>query len=248
MVHPIRRPTFWRPGFFITVEGVDGAGKTTMVSHISNYLEQWGFPPVMARDPGGPPASEAMRDILKDSDMNLDVDAQGLLFFAAREQLIKDVIVPSLYEGEIVLSDRFVDSSFAMQYWAGGMDEELFINLASRVYETASPDLTIYLDISVEESRKRQGVRGTDTAKDAYESRDDEYHQAIRDAYLSLTPHHGANSVVTIDASGDEETVRKAVLEVIYRKIIKPRLGNVLDKSWWYHNVCYHFSNGKVSQ
>lgn len=228
------------PGFFLSVEGMDGSGKTTMVERIGIELKQWGVPVTVLRDPGGTPGGEAMREVLKDASLNLDANAQGLLFFASREQLIREQILPALNRGEVVVSDRYVDSSFAMQYWAGKMDPDLFQTLADRALSLASPELTLYLDVPVEISRERQRVRGTDASKDAYESQDDTYHEMIREAYLELEPRHGPTRVRTIDASRTQKEVERDVLAIVRKRIIKPKLGNIFDKSWWKHKFYYH--------
>lgn len=237
---PRRRPRgLFAPGFFLTVEGMDGAGKSSLVEKLVGRLLRWGIPVSVYREPGGTSGGEAMREVFKDASHNLDPNAQGLLMFASREQLIREEILPALNRGEVVICDRYIDSSYAMQYWAGKMESSLFQTLAERAFELATPDLTLYLDIPVEVSRDRQQERGLDTSKDAYESQGDDYHQAIRDAYQLLEPHHGRQRVTTLDATQDMDAVFDDAWQLVKRRVLKPRLGNVLDKSWWYHHTFY---------
>lgn len=227
------------PGFFLTIEGMDGAGKSSVVEKLVGRLLRWGIPVSVYREPGGTPGGEAMREVFKDASYNLDPNTQGLLMFASREQLIREEILPALNRGEVVICDRYIDSSYAMQYWAGKMDASLFQTLAERAFELATPDLTLYLDVPVEVSRERQRERGLDTAKDAYESQGDEYHQAVRYAYRLLEPHHGRQRVATLDATQDRDAVFNDAWKLVKQRVLKPRLGNPLDASWWYHHAYY---------
>ena len=149
-----------KEGLFITLEGVEGAGKTTLVDFIENLLVKAGHNVVKTREPGGTKIGEQIREILlKNENNELTDDTELLLIFAARAQHIKEVILPSLSSGKIVLCDRFTDASYAYQGGGRGIDESRINLLEKWVQSNLRPDLTILFDLDVtlglERTKKR---------------------------------------------------------------------------------------------
>jgi dTMP kinase len=174
------------PGFFISFEGIDGAGKSTHIEAFAKLLQE-SFPErnvVLTREPGGTPLGEQLRNLLLDAPMNLETEA--LLMFAARREHLAQIIQPSLHVGNIVISDRFTDASFAYQGGGRGLSIEKLNILERWVQEQANgailqPDLTILFDLpgSVAESR-RSKVR----APDKFEKMDLHFFEKVRQEYL----------------------------------------------------------------
>ncbi len=138
-------------GKFITLEGVDGAGKSSHVDWIAGALRARGVSLVVTREPGGTPLGEKLRDILLAEPM--DLETETLLMFAARREHLAKLIIPTLDRGDWVLSDRFTDASFAYQGGGRGLDFERIRSLESWVQQGLQPDLTIFFDLSVEIAR-----------------------------------------------------------------------------------------------
>jgi len=174
------------PGYFVSFEGIDGAGKSTHIEAFAKLLQE-SFPErkvVITREPGGTPLGEQLRNLLLDAPMNLETEA--LLMFAARREHIAQVIQPALQAGNIVISDRFTDASFAYQGGGRGLSIEKLNTLERWVQEQANgellqPDLTILFDLpgSVAESR-RSKVR----APDKFEKMDLNFFDKVRQEYL----------------------------------------------------------------
>ena len=168
-------------GKFITLEGVDGAGKTTHIEFIKNYLSDLNINYVMTREPGGTALGEKLRDILLHDEMNPQTET--MLMFAARNEHIDKVIRPNLIKGAVVISDRFTDATYAYQAGGKGVKDEKIDILKKWVQEDLRPDLTFLFDLSVEVSIERLNK----TRKlDKFESEDKSFHKKIREKYLTL--------------------------------------------------------------
>lgn len=168
-------------GKFITLEGVDGAGKTTHIEFIKNYLSDLNINYVMTREPGGTQLGEKLRDILLHDEMNPQTET--MLMFAARNEHIDKVIRPNLINGAVVISDRFTDATYAYQAGGKGVKDEKIDILKKWVQEDLRPDLTFLFDLSVEVSIERLNK----TRKlDKFESEDKCFHKKIREKYLTL--------------------------------------------------------------
>ena len=171
-------------GFFISIEGLDGSGKTTQVRLLTDALERYGYEVVPSREPGGPAVSEKIRDILLDP-VNTDMTAEceALLYAASRAQNVRQVIRPTLAAGKVLFCDRFVDSSVA--YQGGG--RRLGVDHVLRLNETAvdgtMPVITVYLDINHEQALRR---RSAATALDRMEREADSFHARVEQAYREL--------------------------------------------------------------
>ena len=186
-------------GIFITVEGGDGAGKTTHISFISEYMSAMGWQVVNTREPGGTELGESLRALLLDSnDIAISDHTELLLMFAARMQHIDQVIGPALAQGKCVLCDRFTDATYAYQGAGRGIDDHRISELEQWVQQGLQPDLTIVLDVPVEIGLSRTEQRGQ--SKDRFEQQQLEFKQAVRDRYLERAEQF-PQRIKLIDAS-----------------------------------------------
>ncbi|MBI2311357.1 MAG: dTMP kinase [Betaproteobacteria bacterium] len=169
-------------GKFITLEGIDGAGKSTHMGWLKSLLEGWGYGVALTREPGGTPLGERLRDLLLHRDRRLNPETEALLMFAARREHLDKVIYPALDRGEWVICDRFTDASFAYQGGGSGVSIEKLRILERWVQQDFQPDLTFYIDVTVETARDRLGgVRHADR----FEQEHDGFFQRVRGAYLA---------------------------------------------------------------
>ena len=201
-----------RRGRFVSFEGGEGAGKSTVISRVRQAIEGAQIEVVQTREPGGTAAGEAMRAILLDRrHTTLDDATELLLMFASRAQLVREVIEPALARGAWVLSDRFTDSSFAYQGGGRGMDMRLIEDLESRVVRMR-PDLTLLLDLSVREGHARIASRGNST--DRIELQDAGFFERVRSVYLARAKSEPLRFRV-LDASQAPEHVADAAVASI---------------------------------
>ena len=168
-------------GKFITLEGVDGAGKTTHIEFIKNYLSDLNINYVMTREPGGTALGEKLRDILLHDQMNPQTET--ILMFAARNEHIDKVIRPNLTKGTVVISDRFTDATYAYQAGGKGVKDEKIDTLKKWVQGSLQPNLTFLFDLSVDISIERLNKTRT---LDKFEREDKNFHENIRQKYLML--------------------------------------------------------------
>jgi dTMP kinase len=168
-------------GKFITLEGVDGAGKTTHVEFIKKYLSDLGINFIMTREPGGTLLGEQLREILLHDEMTPETET--LLMFAARNEHIKKVIGPNLKEGKVVISDRFTDATYAYQSGGKGVKDKKIDILKEWVQASLQPDLTFLFDLSVEVSIERLNKT---RELDKFEREGKGFHENIRQKYLLL--------------------------------------------------------------
>ena len=170
-------------GAFITVEGADGAGKTTHLDFIQRWLTARGASVVRTREPGGTALGELLREILLDKDDAVPISdrCELLLIFAARAQHLDEVIVPALTAGKWVLCDRFTDATFAYQGGGRGIEDDAIATLERWAQGTLQPDLTVVLDVPVEVGEARTRRRGE--ARDRFERQAREFKQAVRRVY-----------------------------------------------------------------
>ena len=199
-------------GMFITLEGVEGAGKSTNIPFISGLLERAGHTVVLTREPGGTKLGERIRSLLLDPDPELTIDPESelLLMFAARAQHFHEVILPALKSGKTVLCDRFTDASFAYQGAGRGIPIEKIAQLQTWLQGDLRPDLTLIFDIDVEAGLKRANNRGN---PDRFEQEKIDFFQRIRGYYLQRAPQRDRYRV--IDASGDIASVESQLEKVI---------------------------------
>ena len=189
---------------FITLEGVDGAGKTTHIHFIEDYFRTRGLPFYMTREPGGTDLGEKLRLLLLHEEM--DALTETMLMFAARCEHIQTIIKPKLAQGITVVSDRFTDATYAYQAGGKGVDARSIDVLKSLVQKDLDPDLTFLFDVPVEISIER--LKDTRTM-DKFEREEPSFHQNIRNAYLDLAQSfpqrfHVLNGTHAIEAIQDE--------------------------------------------
>jgi|TARA_Y100000310_G_scaffold257509_2_gene265605 dTMP kinase len=203
-------------GKLITFEGGDGAGKTTQVALLRATLRAKGVNVLVTREPGGTEIGERIRDLILHDPVTLVTDAELLLIFAARAQHIVEVIRPALARDKWVLCDRFTDATFAYQGGGRGVPAERVTQLESIVHHGLQPDLTLLLDLPVNEGMARSVARGR--GEDRFESQDVAFKERIRAAYLARLAS-AAHRIRLVDASAQIEVVqaqiKKLVLQVL---------------------------------
>ena len=183
-------------GQFITLEGVDGVGKSTVVPNIEKVMYDQNIPYFITREPGGTPLAEGIRNLLlSDWDEVVSAEAELFLIFAARAQHVTEVIKPHLEAGTWVICERFTDASFAYQGGGRNLSLSFVERLADAVHSECWPDLTIYLDIEVETALKRRAHR----TQDRIEKETIDFFEVARNTYLQLAETH--SRITKIDAS-----------------------------------------------
>lgn len=195
-------------GRFITVDGIEGAGKTTQLALMRAYLEQAGFRVVVTREPGGTALGEAIRHLLlghRHDGMALTTEI--LLMFAARAEHLERVIRPALARGDWVLCDRFTDATYAYQGGGRGLPLERIATLETWVQDQLCPDLTLLFDLPVEVGLTRAGKRGT---ADRFEKEDREFFERVRATYLERAFQYPDRYWI-VDANQPVEVVRSEV-------------------------------------
>lgn len=215
---------------FISFEGIDGCGKSTQLALLRDWLQARGKRVVATREPGGTRLAETLREAILHGDA-VSPRAELLLFGAARAQHVSEVIRPALDSGAIVLSDRFVDSTIAYQGAGLGFDIAWIRALNAFATEDVQPNLTLVFDVPLEVARQRRGVEENnheennreenDRAKsDRIESRDDEFHARVRQAFLDLSRLE-SQRVEVLSAQSSPAEVHRDVLEVLrVRRVI----------------------------
>ncbi|HSJ80675.1 MAG TPA: dTMP kinase [Thiobacillus sp.] len=167
------------PGKFITLEGVDGAGKSTHLEFVADWLRRQGHEVIVTREPGGTPLGETLRELLLHQEM--DADTELLLMFAARQEHLARLILPTLERGAWVLSDRFTDASYAYQCGGRGIAVERIAALEAWVQRGFQPDLTLLFDVPPEVAEAR---RSAARVADRFEREADSFFSRVRHAYL----------------------------------------------------------------
>ena len=199
-------------GFFISLEGGEGAGKSTQHQRIVEWLTSQGKTVVEAREPGGTPVSEQIRQVLLDTrNAGLNATAELLLMFAARSQLVQEVILPALADGHVIVCDRFADASYAYQGGGRQLGAETVAKVEQLVLKGLQPDLTLLFDIPVEQGMTRVAGRG---AADRFEVESVLFFERVRDAYLERAAANPQRFRV-IDANQDQEQVWQQVENVL---------------------------------
>lgn len=184
-------------GKFITLEGIDGAGKSTHLSWIADYLRSQGIPVLTTREPGGTQLGEHIRDLLLDHRQMMHAETETLLMFAARREHLDKVILPALDQGNWVLSDRFTDASYAYQGGGRGVLIEKLLILEAWIQEGFQPDLTLYFDLSIEAARLRmQSIK----IADRFEKEQNDFFHRVRSVYLARA-NQCPERIQMIDAS-----------------------------------------------
>ena len=206
-----------RGGRLITLEGGEGAGKSTQLTRLAGSLANRGIKIVTTREPGGAPGSELIRRLLVEGDPDRwDPETEALLHYAARREHLRSTIRPALERGDWVISDRFSDSTMAYQGYGHGLGRDWIARLHTTALGDFRPDLTLILDLPVEEGLRRAGRRAGDETR--YERMDGGFHERMRQGFLAIAEAEPERCVL-IDAIGTEQTVAGEILRVVTARL-----------------------------
>ena len=204
-------------GRFITLEGGEGAGKSTQIARLKAWLEKRGRTAVATREPGGAPGAEMVRKLLVEGPTERwDGVTEALLHFAARREHLRTTVWPALKRGDWVVSDRFADSTMAYQGYGHGMERALLGKLYDIAVGDFRPDLTIILDLPVEAGLARASARrGKETR---YESLPLDFHERVRAGFLDIAAADPERCAV-IDATADIETIAARIADTVAKRL-----------------------------
>ncbi|GAA8967297.1 dTMP kinase [Helicobacter pylori] len=198
---------------FITLDGIDGSGKTTQLNVVRDWFAARQMPVVFTREPGGTPLGEKLRELLLDPQTRVSLHTETLLMFAARRQHLEDVVLPTLAQGVHVVSDRFTDATFAYQGGGRGLPTAEVEMLENWVQGSLRPDLTILLDVPLEVSVARiEGSRD----KDRFEREDSDFFARVRAAYLQRAAQSPQRYEI-INSHRDKAEVKQDIEAVLNR-------------------------------
>jgi dTMP kinase len=202
-------------GTFITVEGIDGSGKSTQLRLLTNFLSSQGCDVLVTREPGGTPVGLRLRAALLDAQEQVDPLTELLVFAADRAQHVRRVLRPAIEAGRIVLSDRYADATRSYQGAGRGFSEELISEIIQLATEGLLPDLTLLFDLSIEESsaRTRRRLESKPTG-DRLDLEDAEFHTRVREAYLDLAKKEPERFRI-VTTSGPVEETHERVKEIV---------------------------------
>lgn len=198
-------------GRFITLEGIDGAGKSSHLQWVASFLRARGIRIKVTREPGGTPAGERLRTLVLEGRPRLHSDTETLLMFAARREHLARVIEPALKRGIWVLCDRFTDATFAYQSGGSGVRWEKVRQLEKWVHPGTQPDLTILFDVSPATGRKRTGRKGK---SDRFEREQTTYFKRVRRAYLRRAQAY-PRRIKVLDANKSLPEVKKELEKIL---------------------------------
>jgi dTMP kinase len=203
-------------GFFISVEGVEGSGKSTHCRLLGQWLTARGLEAVLTSEPDGTPLGSAMRALFEQDGMPPTPLTQTFLFMAARQQHVAQVIRPALARGAVVVSDRYADATLAYQGFGGGMELETIRDLNALATGGVMPDLTILLDLDPADGIRRI----SDRPLDAFERMDMSFHRRVREGYLEIA-HAEKNRVVVLSAAQPKDALHAAVVRAVEGLLLK---------------------------
>ncbi|NOL48942.1 dTMP kinase [Pelistega europaea] len=200
-------------GLFITLEGVDGAGKSSHTEWLVDYFKQQGREVVLTREPGGTDLGEKLRDLLLHDSMTQT--SEVLLMFAARQESLSQVVKPALAEGKVVISDRFTDSTLAYQGGGRGYPIERILQLAQWIHGDIQPDLTLLFDVPLEVARERLSAT---RVMDRFEKEEASFFIRVRETYLAQAKQH-PERVVVVDSTQTIPDIRTFLQQVVNQKL-----------------------------
>jgi dTMP kinase len=198
-------------GLFISLDGLDGTGKSTQCRLLADWLRDRGYAVTECTDPGGTPLGDAIRGLLLDRRPEMTLSCEALLFMASRAQLTADVIRPALDVGQAVVADRYLLANVVYQGHAGGLDPELLYSIGRLSTGGLEPDLTIVLDLPIEVARARRPGTG-----DRVESRPADYQARVRDGFLAEARRR-PERIRVVDASATLDTVHERICQEVSR-------------------------------
>ncbi len=202
----------------ITFEGIEGCGKSTQAALLANFLRQKGVKVCLSREPGGSSLGRELRRLLLDCSIkHLEPWAELFLYLADRAQHVQEIVRPALQSGQIVIIDRFVDSTLAYQGYARGLDLQELQKMNQLAADHLTPDKTIVLDLSAQTGLERAKIRnrqGGQDLEDRFEAQSLKFHCRVRQGYLDLASRQPSR-IKVLDASGDEKQVFSRVLQAL---------------------------------
>lgn len=205
-----------KQGIFITLEGNDGAGKTTVCKGLKKELEALGYSVVYTREPGGSKIAEEIRELLlSENNETMDPRTEALLFAASRRQHLVEVVLPALEQKKIVLCDRFVDSSLAYQGYARDLGIQSVWEINQFAIHDCMPQKTLFLKVSMETGQKRMDIRGE---KNRLDNEQSDFHQKVRKGYETLISMY-PERICVIDAEPEPEIVLQNALNEVMKVI-----------------------------
>lgn len=203
---------------FITFEGGEGAGKSTQIRLLAGKLEAMGRKLCLTREPGGAPEAEALRQLLVTGGTNRwSPEAEALLNYAARDAHLRQTIRPALARGEIVLCDRFMDSTRAYQAFAGGVAQDFIDHLEGTIVGPTRPDLTLLFDLDPAVGLARAKARG-EGGEDRFERKGLAFHEKLRAGFLAIAASEPARCVV-VDASQSVEEIHARIMAIVEARL-----------------------------
>lgn len=209
-------------GIFISIEGIEGTGKTTLTGFLAEYLEGKGLQVTRTEEPGGTAIGRKIRKLLLSPENGeMDPVTELLLYDASRVQHVREIIMPALERGEVVITDRFSDSTMAYQGYGRGIDVKLIDSLDLISTQRLRPDITILLDIDVETGLKRNREINKD---DRIEREDVAFHERVRNGFIHIATQ-SPQRVRMVDCSAPVETVRQNVAAIIDEFLEKVKAG-----------------------
>lgn len=197
-------------GKFITFEGIDGAGKSSHIEWLAEWLRGQGKTVLVTREPGGTELGEKLRTLLLNDPMHLETET--LLMFAARREHLAKLIEPALARGEWVVCDRFSDATYAYQGGGRGLDRSKFIALEHWVHAHVQPDLTLLFDLPLDVARERIALASR--VLDRFEQERAEFHERVRLAYLERA-HANPSRIRVVDANNSLDNIRKILEQIV---------------------------------
>jgi dTMP kinase len=207
------------PGLFLTFEGGEGTGKSTQIKRLGERLAMQGRKVIATREPGGTPEAEAVRSLLVSGDVGRwTAKSEALLNYAAREQHLEQVIRPALVRGDIVICDRFMDSTRAYQGYAGGCDLSFIDALEKAIVGTTRPVLTLIFDLDPALGLERARTRGDAISEDRYERKGLAFHRSLRDGFLDIL-RRDPKRCRLVDAAGSIDEVAESVWSIVSRAL-----------------------------
>lgn len=200
-------------GCFITFEGTEGSGKTTIIKKIEAYYKARGFKVIATREPGGSEIAEQIRNVILDvKNLKMDAVTEAMLYAASRRQHLIDVIIPYLKQGYIVFCDRFIDSSLAYQGWGRGLGIDKVYQMNLLATDGILPDLTVYIDVDPQVGIKR--IKENKRAEDRLDLEDLAFHQKVYSGYREVAKRF-KDRFVTVEGNRTADAVYLDVLKII---------------------------------
>lgn len=202
-------------GLFISFEGPEGAGKSTQLARLAAQLQAHGQAHAVTREPGGTPLGLRVREVLLDPSLTIDPLPEFLLYSASRAQLVRNVVRPALARGEVVICDRYADSSLAYQGGGRGLDAGLLEQITHEATGGLTPHLTVLLDLDPAVGLERAARRGQ---PDRLEQADLDFHRRVRKAFLALAAADPTRFLI-LDATQDQDTLAAQVWQAVQARL-----------------------------